>query len=232
MANISIKLNKDGNPIFYSDIRINGNRIRKSLGTNRKIAELKLKKLEYELTFQSLKKPEYPKIQFHHALIQFLKELESSGIKSEQIYVINRKVSNFASHCNKLNIKYIQNVTPLIAKCYISLRTKTRLYNKYKSHTDCYIPTILPRTINREIQMLTRFYKFCIEADWMETNPFYTVKKIPLKQDSERFYFSESDVKSIINTSGIYHDFYAVLLNTGIRSTDAYSLKPEHIKDN
>ena len=59
MANISIKLNKDGNPIFYSDIRINGNRIRKSLDTNRKIAELKLKKFEQELSFQRLKKHEH-----------------------------------------------------------------------------------------------------------------------------------------------------------------------------
>ena len=232
MAKLSSRNNKDGTLIYYGDLRVAGNRIRKTLGTNRKVAELKLKKLEYELTFQNLKEPEPLKIKFYHALIQFLKELESSGIKSEQIYVINRKVSNFASHCNKLNIKYIQNVTPLIAKCYISLRTKTRLYNKYKSDTDCYIPTILPRTINREIQMLTRFYKFCIEADWMDINPFYTVKKIPLKQDSERFYFSENDVELINNNSGIYHDFYVILQNTGIRSTDAYSLKPEHIREN
>ena len=185
------KNNKDGTLIYYGDLRVAGNRIRKTLGTNRKVAELKLKKLEYELTFQSLKEPERSKIQFHHSLIQFLKELESSGIKSEQIYVINRKVSNFTTYCNELNIKYIQDVTPIIAKQYIALRTKTRLYNKYKSDTDCYVPMILPRTINREIQMLTRFYKFCIEADWMDNNPFYNVKRIPLKQDRERFYFSE-----------------------------------------
>ena len=79
-----------------------------------------------------------------------------------------------------MNITFIQDVTPLVAKRYISLRTKTRLYNKYKSYADDYVPTILPRTINREIQMLTRFYKYCIEVGWMETNPFYTVTKIPL----------------------------------------------------
>ena len=232
MAKLSSRNNKDGTLIYYGDFRVAGNRIRKTLGSNRKVAELKLKKLEYELTFQSLKEPERSKIQFHHALIQFLKELESSGIKSEQIYVINRKVFNFTTYCNGLNIKYIQDVTPIIAKQYIALRTKTRLYNKYKSDTDSYVPMILPRTINREIQMLTRFYKFCIEADWMDNNPFYNVKRMPLKQDRERFYFSENDVKLIFNTSSYYYDFYFVLLNTGIRSTDAYSLKPEHIKEN
>ena len=29
-----------------------------------------------------------------------------------------------------------------------------------------------------------------------------------------------------------YHDFYTLLLNTGIRSTDAFTLKPKHIQDN
>ena len=208
MVNIFTKLNKDGKPIYYSDLRINSKRIRKSLGTNRKIAEVKLKKLEYELTFQNLKEPESPQVLFHHAIIQFLKELESSGIKSEQIYVIKRKVINFASHCNDLNIKYIQDVTPLIAKNYISKRSKIRIHNKYKSHVDNYVPTILPRTINREIQMLTRFYRFCIEANWMDSNPFYTVKKIPIKQDGERFYFSSDDIKLILEKSDCHYDFY------------------------
>ena len=29
-----------------------------------------------------------------------------------------------------------------------------------------------------------------------------------------------------------YHDFYTLLLITGIRSTDAFTLKPKHIQDN
>lgn len=232
MANISTRFNKDGKPIYYGDFRIDGKRIRKTLSQNRKIAEVKLKKLEYELTFQNLKEPKSPQILFHHAIIQFLKELESSGIKTEQIYIIKRKILNFASHCNDLNIKHIQDVTPLIAKSYISQRSKTRICNKYKSDTDNYVPIILPRTINREIQMLTRFYRFCSEANWMDSNPFYTVKKIPIKQDGERFYFSDDDIKLILEKSDCYHDFYLLLLNTGIRSTDVFALKPEHIKDN
>ena len=36
-------------------------------------------------------------------------------------------------------IIYIEDVTPLIAKSYISQRSKTRIYNKYKSDTDNFI---------------------------------------------------------------------------------------------
>ena len=70
MAKLSSRNNKDGTLIYYGDLRVAGNRIRKTLGTNRKVAELKLKKLEYELTFQNLKEPEPLKIKFYHALIQ------------------------------------------------------------------------------------------------------------------------------------------------------------------
>ena len=55
MAKLSSRNNKAGTLIYYGDLRVAGNRIRKTLGTNRKVAELKLKKLEYELTFQALK---------------------------------------------------------------------------------------------------------------------------------------------------------------------------------
>ena len=85
-ANVFIRKNNNGIPIFYSNLRINGKRIRKSLGSNRKAAEIKLTKLEYDLTFQNFKEPESPQILFHHVIIPFLKELESEGIKSEQIY--------------------------------------------------------------------------------------------------------------------------------------------------
>ena len=35
-----------------------------------------------------------------------------------------------------------------------------------------------------------------------------------------------------MSKSGKFHDFYYLLLHTGIRSTDAYKLKPEHFEDN
>ncbi len=108
IAKLSSRNNKDGTLYYYGDLRVAGNRIRKTLCNNRKVAELKLKKLENELTFQSLKEPEHFKINFITLWIQFLKELESSYIHSKQKYVINRKVFNFTTYCNELNIKYVK----------------------------------------------------------------------------------------------------------------------------
>ena len=69
MANIPTRFNKDGKPIYYGDFRIDGKRIRKTLSRNRKTAAVKLKKLEYELTFQHLKEPESPQILFYHLIL-------------------------------------------------------------------------------------------------------------------------------------------------------------------
>ena len=67
---------------------------------------------------------------------------------------------------------------------------------------------------------------------WINLNPFFVIKYIKDRSNLKRNYFTEDNLSVIMENSNQYYDFYFVLLNTGIRSTDAYSLKPEHINDN
>ena len=67
---------------------------------------------------------------------------------------------------------------------------------------------------------------------WINLNPFFGIKYIKDRRNLKRYFFSDDDLYVIMENADKYHDFYTFLLNTGIRSTDAFTLKPKHIRDN
>jgi len=47
-------------------------------------------------------------------------------------------------------------------------------------------------------------------------------------ESKQRYYFTPDQLELIMANAGRFHDFYYLLLHTGIRCTDAYKLNPEH----
>ena len=78
MPRIYSRLTKSNHSKYYSDIHINGKRVRKHLADNPKSARMALKKLEYQLIFSppsnDSKQKDTP---LNHAIISFLKEIEA-----------------------------------------------------------------------------------------------------------------------------------------------------------
>ena len=66
--------------------------------------------------------------------------------------------------------------------------------------------------------------------EWSIRDPFHSVNYAKDDNGSRRYYFSDMDIKEIMIDADIYHDFFTFLLHTGIRSTAAYTLKPDHIQ--
>ena len=67
---------------------------------------------------------------------------------------------------------------------------------------------------------------------WINLNPFFGIKYIKDRRNLKRYFFTDEDLSIIMDNADIYHNIYMILLNTGIRSTDVFGLKSEHIKDN
>ena len=67
---------------------------------------------------------------------------------------------------------------------------------------------------------------------WINRNPFLGIKYIKDRRNIKRYFFSDDDLSVIMGNTDKHHDFYTLLLTTGIRSTDAFTLKPKHIQDN
>ena len=164
------------------------------------------------------------------AKISFLKDIElTSDLHYKYFNFIKSTINRLIIFCKTHDVEDVGNVAIEHAKEYFHLRCKDRAFNKYQSNLDDYIPKLSPKTLNNELSILKRFFTFCIDMEWIESNPFRLIKtlKIPIK---ERYFFSKKDVKSILNNADKFKDFYEVLLYTGIRPTDCYKLSKKHIQ--
>jgi site-specific recombinase XerD len=232
MATIFFRLSKSGNKKYYGNLTVNGNRVKRYLADDLKTAKINLNKLEYNLTLGNSKFIKNQSIFLDKAILSFLKEVETSGVKYDQVYIIKKKLSKFSEYCLTKNITTIQQIQVSLAKDYVIYRSNDRITNKYLSNDDNYCPKIAPRTLNREVQFLKRFFNYALEVEWIDKNPFNSVKAIPLKPNGQRYHFTPEQLDSIMANAGKFYDIYYLLVHTGIRCTDAYKLKPEHFDGN
>ena len=138
-------------------------------------------------------------------------------MKVKQISDIYTKVNYFKNYCFSIGITKLDEINRNHTNSYIINRCKTKL---------------TPETLNMEFGFIKRFFNHCISMGWINLNPFFGIKAIKDRRNLKRYFFSDEDLSLIMDNADIYHDFYLLLLNTGIRSTDVFGLKSEHIKDN
>ena len=230
MATIFTRKDKSGNLRFYGNISLDGKRIRKYLGTSKRVAQQTLSELEYSLRFESADEENRNNVTFHQASISFLRDIELKGISSGHIYVIKGKLKAFNSFLIKGKIPLLSEISVSSAHNYIINRTKKRLHNKYNSAKDDYYPKLKSVTLNKDIQSIKRFFNYCIDMEWMDRNPFRSVKPFKVKSNGQRYHFTPDQLELIMAQAGRFYDFYYLLLHTGIRPTDAFKLKPEHFE--
>ena len=218
MASIYSRIYKSGNKRYYGSIYHNGKRIRNFLGCSRQSAEAVIKKLEYELLLNiQCSYTELTRINFEKAILSFKKDVERTSVKVKQISDIHTKVNYFKNYCFSIGITKLDEINRNHANSYIINRCKTKL---------------TPATLNMEFGFIKRFFSYCIMMGWINLNPFFGIKYIKDRRNLKRYFFSDDDLSTIMNNANIYYDFYMILLNTGTRSTDAFTLKPKHIQDN
>ena len=215
MASIYTRTDSHGIKKYYGSINHNNVRIRRYLGLTKQSAQLALKKLEYEILFNSAVVEDTPSVTFNQAIMSFLKEVERTGIAHRQVQVIKTKVTWFIDYCYSLDIHELDMISKKHAHQYIQCRKA-----KYPASS----------TLNKEIGFIKRFFNHCIDMEWLNRDPFHSVKYAKDDNVSRRYYFSDMDIKEIMIDADIYHDFFTFLLHTGIRSTDVYTLKPDHIQ--
>jgi len=213
MATIYSRQTKLGQTKYYGNFSVNGVRVRRYLGDTLKSAKLQFKKLDYELTLSGVSNRKDVSTNFQEAILSFLKEVETSGVKYDQVYIIKKKLNRFHQYCLAKNITTIQHVDVRLAKEYVVSRSNYRVTNKYQAADDNYCPKISPRTINREVQFLKRFFDYSLEVAWIEINPFNAIKPVPLKPTEQRYHFTPDQLELIMANAGRFHDFYYLLLS-------------------
>ena len=199
MATLYTRIKENAQKIYYGDITINGRRYRKKLATSKEAALKELKRWEYELLFTS---PE-PVVKDHpltRSRLSFLKDLElSSKLCDKYFNVFSYTTRRFMEYCHKHNAYNLDEVSSELARSFFHLRCNTRTTRKYKSSLDNYAPTLSVTTVNKELQILKRFFNYCMDMEWVERSPFTSVKAIKKKGSGGRYHFSDSDLNLELN---------------------------------
>ena len=190
--------------------------MRKALGYDKKLALLKLKKIEYDLFNSDIKAPENG---LQEAVESFRYYLSKTGITNRQVKDIIAKVNKFTSYCSKQKITKLNDIKREHANKYILFRHKEN------------ITPLSPITIKREASFLKRYFNYCISMSLTHINPFNNVEIACKKRTEPRYYFKDFEIDSILEFADIYRDFFSFLLHTGLRCTDAFKLQPKHIVD-
>ena len=121
MSSIYKRKKRDGSNVFYINLTINGQRIRKFAGYSRKVAVDKLKELEYNYTFNHKINQA---VTFDEAIKSFKKYLHTTSITLRQINTIIRKVNWFKDFCLINKIETINDVKVDHATNYINDRSR------------------------------------------------------------------------------------------------------------
>ena len=230
MATLYKRINENSKEIYYGDITINGRRYRKRLASSKQAALKELKRWEYKLLFTSPKE-EVRDRPITKSRLSFLKDLElSSNLCDKYFNVFAYTTRRFMEYCHKHNAYNLNEVSSELSRDFFHIRCNTRTTSKYKSSLDNYAPTLSASTVNKELQIMKRFFNYCIDMEWMSKNPFRSLKAIKKKGGGGRYHFSDNDIEMIMQSAGRFYDFYYLLLHTGIRSTDAFKLKSEHFE--
>ena len=223
MPTIFKRITKYGVERYYGSVIVNRKRYRRYLADNREAAELQLKKLEYELLFKSNQPKDKQNKTINSAYISFLASIESSGVGDRQLNSTKPRLRRFINFCDTNDIVSLDDVLPAHLKAFMDIRSKKRgRVNK---------SPISINSLNKEVNVLKRYFKYCVLMQWRETNPADVL--IPFKQKSkgERYYFKDFEIDLILEYADIYRDFFSFLLHTGLRCTDAFKLQPKHIVD-
>jgi len=191
---------------YFIDYRVNEKRIRKSVGRNKKIAELALKDIEVKLATNVIKVA--PK---RINIDDFWKEYKNSSIKKlsprsyERYLEVISHLNNFLDEYPK--VKYLYQISNTIIDKYQSAR----------------IGKVSNSTINFELMILRSIFNFAIKEKYIDSNPTADIVKLKRTNVNHVEFLSGEEISIILNECnsnkkfGYLYPVLFTLLHTGLR---------------
>jgi len=216
---------KSGAIHYYGDCIINKKRYRRFLGFSKKTAVLALQELEYQLRFGNEDQGVVP-ITYSKAILKFLGHMEMSGTGSSQIKYVSSGLEAFRQYCSTQGVSHMNDASKELCRNHMVEYSKSKLYNFYCPEKDGSWKNPSVKSQNNRISQNRRFYKWCMENDFCNHNPWVAVPRKRVKgANKPRYAFTEDEVKQILKSAGEFYDFFYFLAYTGQRPTDVFALQ-------
>jgi len=192
--------------VWYIDYSFNGRRVRKRVGTSKKMAELALKNIEVKIAKKEfLGIRESQKVRFEKLCEEYLEYSKSN--KTERSYL--RDQTNVKSLLNNFSGKLVSEITAHDLEIYKNQRREK----------------VKPASVNRELSCIKHMFTKAIEWGYTAANPLRAVMKFKEPPGRDR-YLAEDEEERLMNCCSEHTKQIVVMaLNTGMRRGEMLNLK-------
>ncbi len=192
--------------VWYIDYSFNGRRVRKKVGTSKKMAELALKEIELKIAkgkFLGIKEPK--KILLEKLCEEYLEF--SKANKAQKSY--ERDKSSIKHLLRTFIEKFITEITAHDLEQYKNLRKDE----------------VKPATINREISCVKHMFTKAVQWGYLSKNPIRSITKLKEPPGRVRYLTDEEIRRLLYCCAGHLRPIVIMALNTGMRKGEILNLK-------
>lgn len=210
------KLRKIGNAWYY-DGRVDGERVRISLGKDEEQAKTKFAEIEYKrLRNEFIKRKGIPIDLFKKEFLEHVKARMSPKTHTNYSIALEH-LTNYLK--DEERVKNLDKVTLGMLDNFVSSRLKTKSRKNKKQ-------TIARSTVNTEIKAIKSFFNRAVELDYLPLSPASKVKLLRTTSSHPR-YFEEEEVALILadETDEWARDAHMGFLLTGSRAHELTNLE-------
>ena len=192
--------------VWYIDYSFNGRRVRKKVGTSKKMAELALNQVEISITkgeFLGIKVP--TKMIFDKLCEQYLEY--SKAHKTERSYL--RDMTSIKILLSSFGDKLISEISVHELELHKSIRREV----------------VRPASVNREISCIKHMFNKAVQWGYIAENPFRSVLRFKEPPGRTR-YLSQNEITRLLDCCSVQtRQIVIVALNTGMRRGEILNLK-------
>lgn len=192
--------------IWYIDYSLNNQRVRKSVGTSKKMAELALKEAELQIA----------KGEFLGVIID--RKMTIDALSNEYLKF---------SQANKRPKVYQRDRTLIkhLLKQFSGHEIKTISAHDLEEYKSIRITAVSPATVNREVTCIKHMFNKAVEWQYLKHNPLLSVKRF--KEPPGRLrYLVTTEIDLLLNECAKHlRPIVIMALNTGMRKGEILDLK-------
>jgi len=200
---------------------LGGKRHRKSLGRDKKRAEVAFKEFVYKLSRNEFQQTQ--KIPIASYVEEFL-EYAKSRLSEKTHLNYSIALGHMKTYLSeKEGVKWLQDLDIGLLDRYVAFRLKCRSPHKKEG-------TVERSTVNTELKGIKRFFNRAVELGYLRESPARKVKLLATARKNPHF-FDEDEAALILNSCADEktRDVYLVLLYTGMRIGELVNLEWDDI---
>ena len=189
---------------WYVDYSVNGNRVRKSFGRQKKVAELYLKNVEVKIAKGDELSPKYDFISLHDFIAKYLQYCQDN--KSGATYKTDlSRIKAVRQFLRSKGIEKLEGITPAVIEEFRSVVLRTSSTNTFNHYL-----TLIKAMLNKAVAWRN-----------LKENPLKNVKKLKSTNARQIRFLTPKEICAILENAGdLMQRVIKILLYTGMRRSE------------